>query len=61
VKGKRVVCDMMHGVTEAFRVGAVGILGIGRTKDVSSVLPMPAVSLRHEQYHVVLSYLNSTR
>ncbi|TQD69617.1 hypothetical protein C1H46_044850 [Malus baccata] len=64
VKEKIVLCDRYTtGVTEAYKVGALGSVlpNYINIDDASNVLPLAATTSNSEEYNVVISYMNSTR
>ncbi|GMH07436.1 hypothetical protein Nepgr_009276 [Nepenthes gracilis] len=56
VKGKVVLCEMLDGVTEARRAGALGSITVTRIKNVSFIVPLPVLSLTTYDYEAVRSY-----
>lgn len=61
VKGKIVLCNEMLGVTEADRVGSLGVVALDFDYNVSAVLPLPASTLSEQNFGIVAKYVQSTR
>ncbi|KAF3437808.1 hypothetical protein FNV43_RR20564 [Rhamnella rubrinervis] len=61
VKGKIVVCNVLGDVTEAYRAGAIGLIGFNQFTNVSIVVPLPALGLDVVSSDVSNYMKNSTK
>ncbi|XP_050904363.1 cucumisin [Lathyrus oleraceus] len=61
VKGKIILCEGDQGISEAFRVGAVGVMMQGEASiDIAISFPLPACYLQLKDAAKVLTYIRST-
>lgn len=62
MNGKIVLCNDFGGVQEAYKAGAIGMLGKSeRGIHGASVVPLPASGLTAQDFDTILSYYNSTK
>ncbi|KAL5102341.1 hypothetical protein RYX36_006668, partial [Vicia faba] len=61
VKGKIILCEGDQGISEAFRVGAVGVMMQGQASmDMAISFPLPACYLQLKDAAKILTYIRST-
>lgn len=62
VKGKIVLCDQPGGAIEAYLSGSAGAIMMRNPgSTVSSVTPLPALSINNNDYTNAISYLKNTK